>query len=138
MMRTHYCGSLTEAQIDQTVTLCGWVHRRRDHGGVIFLDMRDRDGLVQVVIDPDTPEAFATADKARSEYVLKITGRVRRRYEGTENQKMVSGQIEVLGKEIEVLAASETPPFPLNDDTINVSEEHRLNIVSWTSVVQKC
>ncbi len=126
MMRTHYCGSLTEAQIDQTVTLCGWVHRRRDHGGVIFLDMRDRDGLVQVVIDPDTPEAFATADKARSEYVLKITGRVRRRYEGTENQNMVSGQIEVLGKEIEVLAASETPPFPLNDDTINVSEEHRL------------
>lgn len=93
MMRTHYCGSLTEAQIDQTVTLCGWVHRRRDHGGVIFLDMRDRDGLVQVVIDPDTPEAFATADKARSEYVLKITGRVRRRYEGTENQNMVSGQI---------------------------------------------
>lgn len=72
MMRTHYCGSLTEAQIDQTVTLCGWVHRRRDHGGVIFLDMRDRDGLVQVVIDPDTPEAFATADKARSEYVLKL------------------------------------------------------------------
>ena len=74
MMRTHYCGSLTEAQIDQTVTLCGWVHRRRDHGGVIFLDMRDRDGLVQVVIDPDTPEAFATADKVRSEFVLKITG----------------------------------------------------------------
>ena len=138
MMRTHYCGSLTEAQIDQTVTLCGWVHRRRDHGGVIFLDMRDRDGLVQVVIDPDTPEAFATADKARSEYVLKITGRVRRRYEGTENPNMVSGQIEVLGKEIEVLAASETPPFPLNDDTINVSEEHRLKYRFLTSVVQKC
>ena len=126
MMRTHYCGSLTEAQIDQTVTLCGWVHRRRDHGGVIFLDMRDRDGLVQVVIDPDTPEAFATADKARSEYVLKITGRVRRRYEGTENANMVSGQIEVLGKEIEVLASSETPPFPLNDENINVSEDVRL------------
>ena len=126
MMRTHYCGSLTEAQIDQTVTLCGWVHRRRDHGGVIFLDMRDRDGLVQVVIDPDTPEAFATADKVRSEFVLKITGRVRRRYEGTENSNMVSGQIEVLGKEIEVLAQSETPPFPLNDDNINISEEHRL------------
>lgn len=126
MMRTHYCGSLTEAQIDQTVTLCGWVHRRRDHGGVIFLDMRDRDGLVQVVIDPDTPEAFTTADKARSEFVLKITGRVRRRYEGTENANMVSGQIEVLGKDIEVLAASETPPFPLNDDNISVSEEHRL------------
>ena len=126
MMRTHYCGSLTEAQIDQTVTLCGWVHRRRDHGGVIFLDMRDRDGLVQVVIDPDTPEAFATADKARSEFVLKITGRVRRRYEGTENANMVSGQIEVLAKEIEVLAASETPPFPLNDENTNISEEIRL------------
>ena len=126
MMRTHYCGSLTEAQIDQTVTLCGWVHRRRDHGGVIFLDMRDRDGLVQVVIDPDTPEAFATADKVRSEFVLKITGRVRRRYAGTENANMVSGQIEVLGKEIEVLAASETPPFPLNDDNTNISEEIRL------------
>ena len=126
MMRTHYCGSLTEAQIDETVTLCGWVHRRRDHGGVIFLDMRDRDGLVQVVIDPDTPEAFATADKVRSEFVLKITGRVRRRYAGTENANMVSGQIEVLGKEIEVLAASETPPFPLNDDNTNISEEIRL------------
>ncbi|HQW54200.1 MAG TPA: aspartate--tRNA ligase, partial [Acinetobacter sp.] len=126
MMRTHYCGSLTEAQIDQTVTLCGWVHRRRDHGGVIFLDMRDRDGLVQVVIDPDTPEAFATADKSRSEFVLKITGRVRRRYEGTENANIVSGQIEVLGKEIEVLAASETPPFPLNDENTNISEEIRL------------
>ena len=126
MMRTDYCGSLTEANIDQTVTLCGWVHRRRDHGGVIFLDMRDRDGLVQVVIDPDTPDAFATADKVRSEYVLKITGRVRRRYAGTENANMVSGQIEVLAKQIDVLASSETPPFPLNDESINVSEEHRL------------
>ncbi len=126
MMRTHYCGSLTEALLEQTVTLCGWVHRRRDHGGVIFLDMRDRDGLVQVVIDPDTPEAFATADRVRSEYVLKITGRVRARYAGTENANMVSGQIEVLAKEIEVLATSETPPFPLNDDFTNVSEENRL------------
>lgn len=126
MMRTHYCGSLTEAQLDQTVTLCGWVHRRRDHGGVIFLDMRDREGLVQVVIDPDTPEAFATADRARSEYVLKIKGYVRKRYAGTENANMVSGQIEVLAKEIETLAVSETPPFPLNDEFSNVSEENRL------------
>lgn len=126
MMRTHYCGSLTEAQLDQTVTLCGWVHRRRDHGGVIFLDMRDREGLVQVVIDPDTPEAFATADRARSEYVLKISGKVRKRYAGTENANMVSGQIEVLAKEIETLAVSETPPFPLNDEFSNVSEENRL------------
>lgn len=126
MMRTHYCGNLNESHIDQTVTLCGWVHRRRDHGGVVFLDMRDRDGLVQVVIDPDTPEAFATADKSRSEYVLKITGRVRRRYAGTENANMPSGMIEVLGKEIEILNSSETPPFPLNDDFAHVGEEIRL------------
>lgn len=126
MMRTHYCGSLTEALLEQTVTLCGWVHRRRDHGGVIFLDMRDRDGLVQVVIDPDTPEAFAIADRARSEYVLKITGRVRQRYAGTENSSMVSGQIEVLAKDIETLASSETPPFPLNDESVKISEENRL------------
>lgn len=126
MMRTHYCGSLTEALLEQTVTLCGWVHRRRDHGGVIFLDMRDRDGLVQVVIDPDTPEAFAVADRARSEYVLKITGRVRQRYAGTENASMVSGQIEVLAKDIETLASSETPPFPLNDESVKISEENRL------------
>ncbi|PTQ88483.1 aspartate--tRNA ligase [Agitococcus lubricus] len=126
MMRTHYCGSLNESLIDQTVTLCGWVHRRRDHGGVVFLDMRDRDGLVQVVVDPDTPDAFALADKARSEYVLKITGRVRQRYAGTENPNMPSGMIEVLGKEIEVLNTSETPPFPLNDEFANVGEEIRL------------
>jgi aspartyl-tRNA synthetase len=124
--RTHYCGALNESLLEQTVTLCGWVHRRRDHGGVIFLDMRDRDGLVQVVIDPDTPEAFATADRARSEYVLRITGRVRRRYAGTENANISTGQIEVLGKSIEILAQSETPPFPLNDDFSNVGEEVRL------------
>lgn len=126
MMRTHYCGSVTEALNEQTITVCGWVHRRRDHGGVIFLDMRDRDGLLQVVIDPDTPEAFATADSARSEYVLKITGRVRNRYAGTENKNMTSGNVELLAKEIEIIAKSETPPFPLNDDFTNVSEELRL------------
>lgn len=126
LMRTEYCGNVTEQYIDQTITVVGWVHRRRDHGGVIFLDMRDRDGLLQVVIDPDTPEAFATADAARSEYVLKITGRVRKRYEGTENANMKSGNIELLAKEIETLAKAETPPFPLNDETINVSEELRL------------
>ena len=125
-IRTEYCGSVTESYIDQSITVVGWVHRRRDHGGVIFLDMRDRDGLLQVVIDPDTPEAFATADKARSEFILKITGRVRRRYEGTTNPNMKSGQIELLAKEIETLATSETPPFPLNDDFSNVSEELRL------------
>ncbi|MDO5651399.1 MAG: aspartate--tRNA ligase [Moraxella sp.] len=125
-MRSHYCGQVTETLIDQTITVAAWVHRRRDHGGVIFLDMRDREGLLQVVIDPDTPAAFATADAARSEYLLKITGRVRRRYQGTENANMVSGQVELLGKEIELLAKSDTPPFPLNDDNITVSEELRL------------
>lgn len=126
MMRNEYCGAVTEQLLDQTITVTGWVHRRRDHGGVIFLDMRDREGILQVVVDPDTPDAFATADAVRPEYVLKITGRVRRRYEGTENPNMTSGQIELLGKEIEVLAKSETPPFPLNDDNTTVSEDLRL------------
>ncbi len=125
-MRDEYCGAVTENLLEQTITVVGWVHRRRDHGGVIFLDMRDRAGILQVVVDPDTPEAFATADAARPEYVLKITGRVRRRYEGTENATMTSGQIELLGKEIEILAKSETPPFPLNDDKMTVSEDLRL------------
>ena len=124
--RDEYCGAITQDLLEQTITIVGWVHRRRDHGGVIFLDMRDRAGILQVVVDPDTPEAFATADAVRPEYVLKITGRVRRRYEGTENKNMTSGQIELLGKEIEVLAKSETPPFPLNDDKMTVSEELRL------------
>lgn len=124
--RDEYCGAVTESLLEQTISIVGWVHRRRDHGGVIFLDMRDRAGILQVVVDPDTPEAFATADAVRPEYVLKITGRVRRRYEGTENANMTSGQIELLGKEIEVLAKSETPPFPLNDEKNTVSEDLRL------------
>ncbi|WP_201588200.1 aspartate--tRNA ligase [Psychrobacter jeotgali] len=124
--RDEYCGAVTEKLLEQTITIVGWVHRRRDHGGVIFLDMRDRAGILQVVVDPDTPEAFATADAARPEYVLKITGRVRRRYEGTENANMTSGQVELLGKEIEILAKSETPPFPLNDENMTVSEDLRL------------
>ena len=124
--RDEYCGAVTESLLEQTISIVGWVHRRRDHGGVIFLDMRDRAGILQVVVDPDTPEAFATADAVRPEYVLKITGRVRRRYEGTENANMTSGQVELLGKEIEVLAKSETPPFPLNDEKTTVSEDLRL------------
>ncbi len=124
--RDEYCGAVTESLLEQTISIVGWVHRRRDHGGVIFLDMRDRAGILQVVVDPDTPEAFAAADAVRPEYVLKITGRVRRRYEGTENNNMTSGQIELLGKEIEVLAKSETPPFPLNDEKTTVSEDLRL------------
>lgn len=125
-MRSHYCGLVNETLIDQTITVAGWVHRRRDHGGVIFLDLRDREGLLQVVIDPDTPEAFAIANAARSEFLLKITGRVRARYAGTENPNMTSGNVELLGKEIEQLAKSETPPFQLNDEFTNISEELRL------------
>ena len=103
-MRSHLCGVLRSEHIDQTVTLCGWVDRRRDHGGVIFLDVRDRAGIVQVVFDPDTVEAFALADRVRSEYVLKITGRVRARTDATINPNMATGQIEVLGKELVILS----------------------------------
>jgi aspartyl-tRNA synthetase len=124
-MRSHYCGALTTDQIDETVTLCGWVDRRRDHGGVIFLDLRDRDGIVQVVFDPDTEEHFERADRVRSEYVLRVTGRVRARGEGTVNPNMATGQIEVLGKELEILNAAETPPFQLDEHTA-VGEEVRL------------
>lgn len=123
-MRSHYCGQVNETLIDQTVEISGWVHRRRDHGGVIFLDMRDREGLVQVVFDPDVAEVFATAERVRSEYVLRIKGRVRARPEGTVNPNMASGQIEILGKELEILNRSETPPFQIEDN--DISEEHRL------------
>ncbi|WP_299232814.1 aspartate--tRNA ligase [uncultured Halomonas sp.] len=124
-MRSHYCGQLNETLVDQTVTLCGWVHRRRDHGGVIFLDMRDRDGIAQVVVDPDTAEAFANADRARSEFVLRIQGRVRLRPEGTQNPNMPTGMIEVLAKQVEVLNTAATPPFQL-DEHGKVGEEVRL------------
>ncbi len=124
-MRTHYCGSLRESQIDETVTICGWVDRRRDHGGVIFLDMRDREGIVQVVFDPDTEEHFERADKVRSEYVLKITGRVRARSEATVNPTMPTGAIEILGKALEILNTAETPPFQLDSHT-SVGEDVRL------------
>ncbi|MDZ7663467.1 aspartate--tRNA ligase [Thiohalophilus sp.] len=123
-MRSHYCGEINESHIDQQVTVCGWVHRRRDHGGVIFIDLRDREGLLQVVYDPDKPDSFMLAEKVRSEYVLRVTGRVRRRPEGTENANMPTGQIELLGLELEILNHSETPPFQLDDE--DVSEEHRL------------
>lgn len=124
-MRSHYCGGLNEAHIDQEVTLCGWVHKRRDHGGVIFLDLRDRDGIAQVVVDPDTPEAFKLADSVRSEYVIQLKGRVRRRPSGTENADMSTGMVEVLGKELVILNKAETPPFPL-DDYVDVGEDVRL------------
>lgn len=125
MMRSHYCGQLNETLEGQEITLCGWVHRRRDHGGVIFLDIRDRDGLAQVVFDPDRAESFAVADRVRSEYVVKITGKVRLRPAGATNANMASGMIEVLGYELEVLNESETPPFPLNEFS-DVGEETRL------------
>jgi aspartyl-tRNA synthetase len=123
-MRTHYCGELNTAHLDQEVTLAGWAHRRRDHGGVIFVDLRDREGRVQVVFDPDTEATFATAERVRSEFVLQVTGRVRRRPAGTENPDLPTGEIEVLGKQLSIVNSAETPPFHLDDDT--VSEEHRL------------
>ena len=123
-MRSHYCGQVTEALTGQTVTVCGWVHRRRDHGGVIFIDLRDREGLLQCVFDPDAQDAFAAADKLRAEYVVKISGRVRPRPAGTENPNLASGKVEVLGKTVELLNKSETPPFHPDDET--VGEDTRL------------
>ncbi|WP_455200235.1 aspartate--tRNA ligase [Kaarinaea lacus] len=125
-MRSHYCGHLNESHIDKEVVLYGWMHRRRDHGGVIFIDLRDREGIAQVVYDPDTVEAFATAERVRSEYVLRVKGRVRRRPEGTENPEMPTGMIEVLGLELDILNSAETPPFQLDIEDHEVSEEHRL------------
>ena len=124
-MRTHYCGELNAKHIGDAITVCGWVHRRRDHGGVIFLDLRDRQGLLQVVVDPDTEEAFATADRARSEWVMQVTGLVRARPEGTLNTEMPTGEIEVLGREVRVLNTADTPPFQL-DEHAKVGEEVRL------------
>ncbi len=123
-MRSHYCGQVTDSLLDQDVTLCGWAHRRRDHGGVIFIDLRDREGLVQVVIDPDVPDAFAHAERVRNEYVLRVTGRVRRRPAGTENANLATGAVEVLAREVEILNRAEPLPFQLDDD--DTSEEVRL------------
>ncbi|WOA30297.1 aspartate--tRNA ligase [Alloalcanivorax xenomutans] len=124
-MRSHYCGDLRASHDGETVELCGWVHRRRDHGGVIFLDVRDRTGLVQVVFDPDTVDAFALADKVRGEYVLKITGRVRLRDGAVRNPRMATGDIEVLGKALTILNEAQTPPFEL-DEYSAAGEEVRL------------
>ncbi|MDO8606069.1 MAG: aspartate--tRNA ligase [Phaeospirillum sp.] len=123
-MRTHYCGLLNTDQLDQTVSLCGWAHRRRDHGGVIFIDLRDREGLAQIVCDPDRPEMFKIAESVRNEFVLRVTGKVRRRPAGTTNANIGSGEIEILCHEIEVLNTSVTPPFQLDDE--NLSENVRL------------
>jgi aspartyl-tRNA synthetase len=123
-MRTHYCGLVTAAQLSQSVTLCGWVQRRRDHGGVIFIDLRDREGIAQIVCDPDRPEMFKIAESVRNEFCVRVTGLVRRRPDGTVNPNIRSGEIEVLCHELEVLNASVTPPFQLDDD--NLSETTRL------------
>lgn len=123
-MRSHHCAALNAQQAGQTVELCGWVNRRRDHGGVIFIDLRDHTGLVQVVYDPDQAETFATAENVRNEYVLRIRGRVRGRPDGTHNPTLATGEIEILGTELEILNRSATPPFQ-PDDT-DISEELRL------------
>lgn len=123
-MRSHYCGQVDEALLDQQVTLCGWVNRRRDHGGVIFIDLRDREGMVQVVFDPDRAEVFQTAERVRNEYVLQVVAKVRRRPAGTENPNLRSGQVELLGLELNVLNEAATPPFQLDEE--NVNEETRL------------
>ncbi|MBP9905394.1 MAG: aspartate--tRNA ligase [Rhodoferax sp.] len=123
-MRSHYCGLVTEALLGQTVSLCGWVNRRRDHGGVIFVDVRDREGYVQVVCDPDRPEMFGVAEDLRNEFCIQVKGLVRARPSGTTNDKLKSGQIEVLCHELKVLNPSVTPPFQLDEE--NLSETTRL------------
>ena len=123
-MRTHYCGQVNESLLDQEIQLAGWVHRRRDHGGVIFVDLRDREGLVQVVFDPDRAELFKAAEGLRSEYVVSVKGRVRKRPAGTENAHLASGKVEVLALEMQLLNKAETPPFMLDEEDVN--EERRL------------
>src|SRR5215831_6888927 len=123
-MRTHYCGKLGASLLGKTVTLAGWAHRRRDHGGVIFIDLRDREGIVQVVCDPDRADTFSTAEDVRHEFCLKVTGKLREHPAGTENANLTSGKVEVLCHELEVLNASVTPPFQLDDE--NLSETTRL------------
>ena len=124
-MRSHFCGELNESNVDEDVVLCGWIHRRRDHGGVIFLDLRDREGLAQVVYDPDTKESFKIAEELRNEFVVEVKGRVRLRPSGTINDEMPTGRIEILGNELKVLNASETPPIQL-DEHAEVGEDTRL------------
>ncbi len=127
-MRSDYCGLVSRNHLGSTVTLCGWVHRRRDHGGVIFVDLRDREGIVQVVFDPDHPGPFATGEKLRGEFVVKVSGKVRPRPEGTINPNLVSGEIEVLAEEVEILNTAVTPPFQIDDDNLSetVRLEHRV------------
>src|SRR5690606_4182869 len=122
-MRSHYCGQVDRALVGQTIRVAGWVHRRRDHGGVIFVDLRDREGLLQVVFNPDRPEMFATADRLRSEYVISVEGRVTQRPPGMENPALATGEVELVATSLEVLNKSKTPPFHHDEP---VSEELRL------------
>ena len=124
-MRSHLCGQLRDAHLGEDVALCGWVHRRRDHGGVIFLDVRDYTGIIQVVFDPDTEEAFALADQVRNEFVIRLEGRVRARDAEAVNPKMPTGMVEVLGKTLTILNRAETPPFQL-DEYSSAGEDVRL------------
>ncbi|MDH3388792.1 MAG: aspartate--tRNA ligase [Gammaproteobacteria bacterium] len=123
-MRTHYCGELTQQHIDQQISVCGWVNRRRDHGGVIFVDLRDRMGMLQVVFDPDDAAMFADAEKLRNEFVLRVEGKLRQRPEGTSNPEMATGEVELLASRLEILNASETPPFQLDEE--DVHDDNRL------------
>jgi len=125
-MRSHYCGQVNESLIGEKVELCGWVQRRRDHGGVIFIDLRDREGLVQAVFNPDNKTAFPIAESVRNEYVLKITGNVRHRPEGTVNEDLPTGHVEVLVDQVEILNKADTPPF-LIDEYQTVGEDIRLH-----------
>ncbi len=118
-MRTHYCGELNPQHIDQKITVCGWVNRRRDHGGVIFVDLRDRKGMLQVVFDPDDAAIFADAERLRNEFVLKVEGELRIRPEGTANPDMPTGEVELLARSLQILNSSETPPFQLDDDEVH-------------------
>src|SRR5580704_8319164 len=125
-MRTHYCGQVGESLVGKVVTVAGWAHRRRDHGGVIFVDLRDREGLLQIVFNPDTPEVFAQAERVRNEFVLKVTGTVRPRPPGTVNPNLKSGEVELLCQSLEILNRSDPLPFQLDE---HVSEEVRVRLL---------
>ena len=124
-MRSHYCGEITSKNLNEEITICGWIHKRRDHGGVIFLDVRDIKGICQAVINPDNAESFAIAESLRNEYVVQITGLVKARLEGTINKNMTTGEVELESKDIKILSKAETPVFPL-DDYQEVNEDVRL------------
>jgi aspartyl-tRNA synthetase len=134
LTRTDYCGRIDRRYLGNDVTVMGWVHRRRDHGGVIFIDLRDREGIVQVVCDPDRPETFGIAEKLRNEYCVAVTGRVRPRPAGTVNPNLPSGEVEILAQSIDILNVSATPPFQLDDEHLFVAEHHLTHTRGVTQV----